>query len=98
MNIQAMLKQAQKMQKDMLTAKEGIDQKTYESKSGMVTVKSNGKKEVIEVKIDADNIEKDELELLQDMIVVAINENNKKIDQETESTLGKYTQGMPGLF
>lgn len=98
MNMQAMLKQAQKMQKDMLTAKEEIDKKVYESKSGMVTVKSNGKKEVLEVMIAADSIEKDEIELLQDMIVVAINENNKKIDQETENTLGKYTQGMPGLF
>ena len=98
MNIQAMMKQAQKLQKDMLNAKDEIDKKEFEGKSSFVTVKLNGKKEVLDIKIEAETIEKDEIEMLQDMLVVAINEANKKIDKETEEKLGKYTQGMPGLF
>lgn len=98
MNIQAMMKQAQKLQKDMLNEKSKIDEKIYEAKSSFVTVKVKGTKEVIEVKIDADTLEKDDIEMLQDMILVAINDANHQIDAETEEKMGKYTQGMPGLF
>ena len=57
-----------------------------------------GNKEIKSVKIDSENIEKDEIELLEDMILVAVNDAMKQIDKETEKKLGKYTQGMPGLF
>ena len=98
MNIQAMMKQAQKLQKDMLNEKKQIDEKIFEGKSSFVTVKVKGTKEVVEVKIDAENLEKDDIEMLQDMILVAINDTNHQIDEETERKMGKYTQGMPGLF
>ena len=98
MNIQAMMKQAQKMQKDMMSAKNEIDNKIYEGKSSFVTVKVKGTKEIVEIKIDNEKIENDEIEMLQDILVVAINDAMKKIDKETEEKLGKYTQGMPGLF
>ena len=98
MNIQAMMKQAQKMQKDMLATKDEIDKMTFEGKSSFVTVEVNGKKELTNIKIDSENIEKDDIEMLQDMIVVAVNEAMKKVDMETEKKMGKYTQGMPGLF
>ena len=98
MNMQAMLKQAQKLQKDMMNAKEEIDRTKFEGKSSFVTVVMNGKKEVENVKIDVESIEKDEIDLLQDMMMVAFNDASKKVDQETEKKLGKYTQGMPGLF
>ena len=98
MNIQAMMKQAQKMQKDMMNAKEEIDKTVYTAKSSFVTVEVMGNKEIKSVKIDMELIEKDEIELLEDMILVAINDAMKQIDQETEKKLGKYTQGMPGLF
>lgn len=98
MNIQAMMKQAQKLQKDMLNEKKQIDEKIFEGKSSFVTVKVKGTKEVVEVKIDAENLEKDDIEMLQDMILVAINDANHQIDEETERKMGKYTQGMPGLF
>ena len=98
MNIQAMMKQAQKMQKDMLAAKEEIDSKEFTSTSSFVTVKVKGNKEVKEIKIDKDSLDKDDLEMLEDMITVAINNALKQIDEETEAKLGKYTQGMPGLF
>ena len=58
----------------------------------------NGKKEVVSVKIDAESIEKDDIEMLQDMILVATNDAVKQIDTETEKKMGKFTQGMPGLF
>ena len=98
MNIQAMMKQAQKMQKDMLNAKEEIDNKTYHSKSGLVSIEMKGTKEITKVKIEAEVIEKDEIEMLEDMIMVAINEASKEVDKETEEKMGKYTRGMPGLF
>ena len=98
MNMQAMLKQAQKLQKEMLSSQEEINNKEFTGKSSIVTVKMNGKKELLDVKIDMDQIEADDVELLQDMITVAFNDVMKQIDKETESKMSKYTQGMPGLF
>jgi DNA-binding YbaB/EbfC family protein len=98
MNIQAMMKQAQKLQNDMLKEKKEIDEKIYEGKSSLVNVKVKGTKEITEVKIDAENLDKDDIEMLQDMILVAVNDANHKIDNETEEKMGKYTKGMPGLF
>lgn len=98
MNIQAMMKQAQKLQNDMLKEKNIIDQKIFEGKSSFVTVKVKGTKEIVEVKIDAEKLEKDDIEMLQDMILVAVNDANKQIDGETEQKMGKYTKGLPGLF
>ncbi len=98
MNIQAMMKQAQKLQKDMMSAKEEIDNQTFEGTSSIVKVKVNGKKELLEVKITDTELTSDDLEMLEDMIVVAVNDAMKKVDQETDKKMGKYTQGMPGLF
>lgn len=98
MNLQAMMKQAQKLQKDMLSEKEKIDNTIFTGKSSIVEVKLKGTKEVIEVKILTDSLENDDIEMLQDMIMVAINDAMKQIDKETENKMGKYTQGMPGLF
>ena len=98
MNIQAMMKQAQKLQNEMLNEKKAIDEKIFEGKSSFVTVKVKGTKEIVEVKIDAEKLEKDDIEMLQDMILVAINDANRQIDTLTEEKMGKYTKGMPGLF
>lgn len=98
MNIQAMMKQAQKLQKDMMSEKEKIDQTEYVGTSSFVTVTVMGDKKVKSIKIDSKNIEEDEIEMLEDMIVVAINNALNQIDQDTEKKLGKYTQGLPGLF
>lgn len=98
MNIQAMMKQAQKLQKDMMTAKEEIDKTVFEAKSSFVTIKANGKREILNVNIDIDSVEKDDIEMLEDMVQVAINDVMKQIEKETENKMGKYTQGMPGLF
>lgn len=98
MNIQALMKQAQKMQKDMSAAKEEINNKEFEGKSSFVTVKMNGNKDILNIKIDAESIEKDEIEMLEDMLVVALSDAMKQVDKETEEKMGKFTQGMPGLF
>ena len=98
MNIQAMMKQAQKLQKDMMNEKEKIDKTEYTGSSSFVTVIMMGDKTIKEIKIDSDNLDKDEIEMLQDMLVVAINQAMKQIDEDTNKKLGKYTQGMPGLF
>ena len=98
MNMQSMLKQAQKMQKDMLKTQDEINNTIYEGKASSVCVKVNGAKEILNVKIDADVIEKDEIELFEDMIVAALNDAMKKINKDTEEKMGAYTKGMPGLF
>lgn len=98
MNIQAMMKQAQKMQKDMMNAKDEIDAMEFEATSSLVTVKGNGKKEITKVIINSESLDKDDIEMLEDMILVAVNDLNKQVDKVTEQKMGKYTQGMPGLF
>ncbi len=98
MNMQAMMKQAQKLQKDMMETQKKIDEMVFEGKSSLVTVTMNGKKELLSVHIDAEDLEKDDIEMLQDMIMVAINDAMKQIDKVVEEKMGAYTKGMPGLF
>ena len=98
MNMQAMLREAQKIQKEMMKKKENIDNTIYEGESSFVKVKVNGKKEIVEIKIDQESMDKDDIEMLQDILQVAINDAMKKIDEDTEKKMGKYTKGMPGLF
>ncbi|MBR1376486.1 MAG: YbaB/EbfC family nucleoid-associated protein [Bacilli bacterium] len=98
MNIQAMMKQAQAIQKEMMKAKEEIDNKIYEGNSSFVNVKVKGSKEIEAITINKEELTKDDIEMLQDIIVVAINDAMKQIDKDTEQKLGKYTQGIPGLF
>ncbi len=98
MNMQAMLKQAQKLQKEMMDAQEQINNMEFIGKSSLVTIKANGKKEILDVKIEAEEIDKDDIEMIQDMLIVAINDAFKQVDKETEEKMGKYTKGMPGLF
>lgn len=97
MNIQAMMKQAQKLQKDMMDAKREIDETIFEGSSSIVSIKMKGTKELISVNI-TENIDLDDKDMLEDMIVIAVNDAMKKIDKEVEEKMGKYTQGMPGLF
>ena len=98
MNIQAMMKQAQKLQKDMMNAKKEIDETEFECTKTFITVKAMGNKKIKSIKIDMESISKDEVEMVEDLMLVAVNELMDKIDKETEKKMGKYTQGMPGLF
>ena len=99
MNIQALMKQAQSLQKDMLKSKEEIDKMEFTSIKDLVTVKVNGKKEVLKVDIQKDDdFSVDDLDILEDMIMVALNDAFKQVDKETEKKMGKYANAMPGLF
>ena len=98
MNIQALMKQAQSLQKDMLKSKEEIDKMEFTSTKDLVTVKVNGKKEVLKVDIQRDaDFSVDDLEILEDMIMVALNDAFKQVDKETEKKMGKFGN-IPGLF
>ena len=99
MNMQALMRQAQSLQKDMLKSKEEIDKMDFTATSNLVSVKVNGKKEVLNVKIEAPtDFSGDDIDMLEDMIMVAVNEAFKQVDKETEKKMGKYTSMMPGLF
>lgn len=98
MNIQAMMKQAQKLQKDMINVKEEIESKEFIGESSLVKVTLKGNKKIIRVDIDKSNsLDVDDLEMLEDMIMVAVNDAMKKIDEETEKKMGKFGN-IPGLF
>ena len=98
MNIQAMMKQAQALQKDMLKIKDEIDSTEFVGESSLVKVTLKGTKEAVKVEIKLDeDFEKEDLEALEDMIVLAINDANKKIDAMTEKKMGKFGN-IPGLF
>lgn len=98
MNMQAMLKQVQSLQKDMLKAKEEIDKTEFTGSSSLVTAKVMGDKTVssIEFKLD-DDFSIDDVDMLQDMVVVALNDAFKKIDETTEKKMGKFGN-IPGMF
>ena len=98
MNIQAMMKQAQQLQKKMMDEKNAIDSKVFTGKSSMVSITMTGDKKVTGVDINLDEISSDDKEMLEDMIMLAVNDAITQIDKETEDKMGKYTQGLPGLF
>ncbi len=98
MNLQALMKQAQSIQKDMMKAKEEIDNTIFKGENGFVKVEVKGTKEVVSVVIDNSEITSDDLEMLQDMIVVAMNDAFKKVDKLTDEKLGKFANAMPGMF
>ena len=98
MNIQAMMKQAQKLQKDMMNAKDEVDNTDFEVTKSFVSVKAKGNKKIQSIKIDMDSLEKEDVEVLEDLLQVAINELMDSIDKETEKKMGKFSAGMPGLF
>ena len=96
MNIQALMKQAQNLQKDMLKTKEEIDNMTFTGTSSFVSVTVKGTKEVVKVTINNDDLSSDDKEIIEDMLVVALNDAFKQIDKVTEQKMGKYSSMMPG--
>ena len=96
MNIQALMKQAQTLQKDMMKAKEEIDSMTFTGTSSFVSVTVKGTKEVVKVTIDNDNLSSDDKEMIEDMLVIALNDAFKQIDKVTEQKMGKFSSMMPG--
>lgn len=98
MNIQAMMKQAQAMQKDMTKKKQELNQMEFEGVSSIVSVRVNGKRQILKISIeDKENFSKEDLEVLEDMIVVAINDAFSKVDIESKRILGNL-EGMGDLL
>lgn len=98
MNMQALMKQAQNLQKDMMKAKEEIDKTEFVGENSLVKITMKGSKEVIKVEILDKSLSNDDMDMLEDMILLAINDANKKIDEFTEKKMGKFGNSMPGLF
>ena len=99
MNPNAMMKQIQNLQKEVMKEQDKINNTIFTGESSLVKVEVKGTKELVSVKIDRETqVDSDDLEALEDMIVLAVNNAMKKIDKETENKLGKYTSGIPGLF
>ena len=99
MNIQNLMAQAQKMQKEITKKKEEIDNSIFTGTSEWVNVEMNGKKEIERVKITFEGtFEQDDKEMLEDMIKIAVNDAIGKIDKEVESKMGAYGSSFNGLF
>lgn len=96
MNMQALMKQAQNLQRDMLKSKEEIDNMVFTGNSSFVTVEVKGTKEVMKVIINNNDITSDDKEIIEDMLVVALNDAFKQIDKVTEQKMGKFSNMMPG--
>ena len=110
-NMQNLLKQAQKMQEDMANLRAELETREYDVSAGggAVTVRINGQRKIQQIEIDPDIVDPDDVETLQDIIVAAVNEAIKKVDDTEASETAKITDsmgmggmgmgmGMPGLF
>jgi hypothetical protein len=99
MNMQAMMREAQKLQRELLKTQEELGATIYDGHSSLVNVKINGNKELVSIDIDKDNsLEKDDIDMLEDMIIIAINDAVKKADADKQQRLGKYGSGLSGLM
>ena len=101
-NMQGMLKQAQKMQEQVAQVQAELEAKEYEIKAGggVVTVKINGKKEILSIDIKPEIVDPDDIETLSDILVAAVNEAIKRVEDTNSAEMSKITGniGMPGLF
>lgn len=98
MNMQAMMQQAQRLQREIMKKKEEVEKNLFPGKYEWVEVVFNGKKEIQSVKITKDgDITADDKEMLEDMLVLAIKDSMKKIDSEMEKKLGQYAS-LNGLM
>jgi DNA-binding YbaB/EbfC family protein len=97
-----LMKKAQKMQQDLAKAQEELANKIVEGSAGggMVKVEMNGKNQIISLKIDKEVVDPEDVEMLEDLIIAAINEAQEKITQTSQDELGKLTGGIniPGMF
>lgn len=104
-NMNAMLKQAQKMQEDMAALQADLEQREYTATSGggAVTVTVNGKHRIVKLTIDPDIVDPDDAEMLEDLVTVAVNSAVEEAEKTAEAEMGAITgglniPGMPGMF
>lgn len=101
-NMNNMIRQAQKMQQEMMKMQNEIEEQEFEATAGggVITIKMTGAKQLTAVEIKPEAVDPDDVEMLQDLIITAINEAMKKVDEANNSKMSKLTGGMsiPGLF
>ena len=101
-NMNAMIRQAQKMQEDMEALQAELDEREYDISAGggAVNVKINGKREIISIDIKPEIVDPDDIETLSDILVAAVNEAIKRVDETNNAEMSKLTGsvGLPGLF
>ena len=101
-NMNAMIRQAQKMQEDMEALQAELDEREYDISAGggVVNVKINGKKEVLAIDIKPEIVDPDDIETLSDILVAAVNEAIKRVEDTNSAEMSKVTGsiGLPGMF
>ncbi len=102
MNMNKLMKQAQQMQAKMKKMQEEMAERTKEATAGGGVVKAvvNGKQELVDLKIDPDAVDPDDVEMLEDLILAAVNEGMREMQEEINNEMSKLTGGMniPGMF
>lgn len=98
-NMNNLMKQAQKMQKQMEEQQKALEEKEFTASAGggAVEITVSGKKEVIRVKLAQEVVDPDDVEMLEDLIMAAVNEAFRKVEEETQSSVAKLTGGFGGL-
>ena len=101
-DMNTLMRQAQKMQEDMAAKQEELEAQEYDvaAGGGVVKVRINGKKEILSVEIDPEVIDPDDPETLEDLVVAAVNEAIKNVENDASNEMSKLTGGMniPGMF
>lgn len=97
-NMNQMMRQAQKMQEEMMKAQEELEQKTLSASAGggAVSVEVSGKKQLVSIKISPEAVDPDDVETLEDLILAAVNEALRQVEEMSANTMGKLN--IPGLF
>ena len=100
MNINSLMKEAKKMQADMQKTQEELASKEFEASAGggAINVKVTGEKVIKEIKINKDVVDPDDVEMLEDLLVAAVNEALDKVDEASAASMSKFTGGMNGLL
>jgi len=101
-NMQQMMKQVKKMQEEMQKTQEALKEKIVEGSAGggVVSVKANGHKNIVDITIKPEAIDPDDVEMLQDLVLTAVNDALRNVDELINKEMGRFTGGMnlPGLF
>ncbi len=98
MNMQSIMAQAQRMQRDLQKKKEELNAQLFPGKYEFVEVTLNGKKEMVRCSIHKDNLSKEDIEMLEDFIVLAVKDAIQKIEKEFEEKMGQYAGMLDGLM